>query len=149
MNIKIRNFLNEEIELKLRVGLYTVKDFMGKDIPGLAIVADCLDESGNATEQFSVLTKSFGEHIGLKNCAYMDLNNCPFGEQLLELGVAQNTGFTKQSGFCTYPLYHFDESFLKDVGGSEYETYSQAHDKCNALMSCGDEEIDEINDIKM
>ena len=32
-------------------------------------------------EAFALITKSFGEFIGMKNCAFMDLNNCPFANK--------------------------------------------------------------------
>ena len=51
----------------------------------------------------------------MKNCAYIDTNNCDFTDQLLEQGIAQPTGFTKHSGFCEYPLWVFDEEKLKEA----------------------------------
>lgn len=78
-------------------------------------------------EQYAVLTASFGEFIGLKDCAYIDVNNCPFADQLLAQGIAESTPYTKQSGFCTYPLWHFNGDFLKDIGASNYEKYSAGY----------------------
>lgn len=46
--------------------LYTVYDFMGKELPGLAIVLDMPIQGADEKEQFAILTKSFGEFIGLK-----------------------------------------------------------------------------------
>ena len=55
---------------------------------------------------FANFTLNFCEFIGMKNCAYVDTNNCWFADELLETGIAQNTGFTKISGYCKYPWYH-------------------------------------------
>ena len=35
-------------------------------------------QGADEKEQFAILTKSFEEFIGLKNSAYVDINNCPF-----------------------------------------------------------------------
>ena len=55
------------------------------------------------------LTVSFGEFIGLKDSAYIDTNNCRFAQQLLDQGIAVDTGLRKSSGFCEYPLWGFQE----------------------------------------
>ena len=126
MEIELNDYFGSQLKLKPRVELYSVKDFMGKQIPGLAIVFDTADEY---SEPYGVLTKSFGEMIGLKDCAYVDTNNFPFANQLLESGIAEDTGFTKQSGFCTYPLWRFREDFLIECGGEKYKEYSEAYDR--------------------
>ena len=125
----ITNFLGEKIELALSVGLYTVEDFMGESLPGLAIVMDQVNTENGEKEPCGLLTVSFGEFISLKNCAYIDTNNCPFAEQLLEQGIAQPTGYHKESGFCSYPLWQFNEDFLKSAGAENYHEYSEAYDK--------------------
>jgi len=84
-------------------------------------------------EPFAKLTVSFGEFISIKNAAYIDTNNCPFADQLLKYGIAKKTGFTKNSGYCSYPLWIFNEDFLKEIGGEEYEWYSSMFDKHIAL----------------
>ena len=123
---KIKNILGEEITVIPRMFLYSVKDFMGKPmtIPGIQRYW----ETDGAEEPFATLTKSFGEFIGAKNTAYIDTNNCDFAKQLLIYGFARNTGLTKNSGFCSYPLWVFDESFLAEIGGEQYQQYSKAFD---------------------
>lgn len=109
-----------------KVELYSVKDFLGKELPGLAIVlADADDQS------YNTLTVSFGEFIGVKNCAYVDTNNNDpeIIQAFVDAGYAKDTGFTKHSGFCVYPLYCFNEDFLKSAGGKKYDEYSAAYDK--------------------
>ena len=117
-----------KIRLKPRVELYDTRDYMGTQMPGLAIVLDEVDQNENVTEQYAVLTVSFGEFLTLKNCAYIDTNNCPFVPQLLAEGIAQDTGYSKISGFCEYPLWVFKENFLKEIGGEKYEQYSEQFD---------------------
>ena len=125
MEIEFKDYFGEQLKLKPRVELYSVKDFTGKKMPGLAVVFDTADED---PEQYGVLTVSFGEMIGMKDCAYIDVNNFPGAEQLLGKGIAEDTGFTKRSGFCEYPLWHFKKEFLEECGGDNYRRYYEAYD---------------------
>ena len=99
---QITDCFGEQVTLQPRLGLYSVTDFGGQEMPGLAIILDRLGSTPEETEQYAVLTTSFGEFIGAKDCAYIDTNNCYFAPQLLEQGFAENTGLTKSSGFCQY-----------------------------------------------
>ncbi len=128
MQLKIKDFEGKEVNISPSVGLYRVKDYMGKQLYGLAILLDRVDAQGQNAEPYGVLTKSFGEFIGQKNCAYIDTHNNPFAEQLLEAGIAEQTPFDKQSGFYRYPLWHFKESFLQEVGGAAYLVYCDTFD---------------------
>ena len=106
---------------------------MGQEKHGLAIVLDTVSEE---PEQYAVLTKSFGEFIGMKDCAYIDRNNCPFADQLLDLGIAESTPMERQSGFCSYPLWHFREEFLREIGPENYAAYAEGYGQ----MSCEQDE---------
>lgn len=123
MKLEIKNYFGETVELVPKVALYSVKDFMGKELPGLAVLLETTDGY-----PYADLTVSFGEFIGLKNCAYVDTNNCDFASQILEQGVARETGFHKTSGFCPYPLWEFSEDFLRAAGEEAYQKYSDAYD---------------------
>ena len=114
MTYKITIIGDREVEVTPKVQLYSVKDFMGKNLHSLAVNLEWVNPESGMLEPFALLTKSFGEFIGAKNCTYIDTNNCPFAEQLLKYGIARDTGFTKQSGFCKYPLWEFKEEFLKE-----------------------------------
>ena len=138
--LKIKDFFGEEVTLQPRLELYSVTDFMGKEMPGLAVVLDQLGRTPEETEQYAVLTVSFGEFISVKNSAYIDTNNCYFAQQILEQGVAQDTGLSKSSGFCQYPLWQFNEDFLREIGGANYEEYVRQFD---AYMPFSDFEEDE------
>lgn len=108
-----------------------------------------LIQGADEKEQFAILTKSFEEFIGLKNSAYVDINNCPFAPQLLNRGFAKDTGLYKESGFCSYPLWTFDETVLKETGGEKYERYARAYDEYMessfiGMMGAEDETGEEI-----
>ena len=92
MTLKIMNLFGEQVTLQPRVELYSVTDFMGRELPGLAIVLDEVTGSPDGLEEYAFLTVSFGEFISIKNSAYIDTNNCPFAEQLLSQGIAEPTG---------------------------------------------------------
>ena len=72
--------------------------------------------------------------------AYVDTNNCPFADQLLAQGIAIDTGLTKQSGFCTYPLWQFNEDFLKGANAKIYDLYSENFDEYMESVNPSDDE---------
>ncbi len=139
MQFNIKDYFGSQVTVEPSVELYSVRDFMGKELPGLAVELNEVDSDGIKTP-YTMLTTSFGEFISIKNAAYIDTNNCPFAEQLLEQGIAQPTGLTKSSGFCQYPLWIFNEDFLKEHGGESYQKYS---DEFDSYINQGDEDIDE------
>ena len=59
-------YTGEKIRLKPRVELYDTRDYMGKQMTGLAIVLDEVDQNENVTEQYAVLTVSFGDFLTMK-----------------------------------------------------------------------------------
>ena len=94
-----------------------------------AVVDQYIDRMNLVTEvQDPIITVSFGEFIGPKNCVYIDLNNKPWAEQLLAQGFAKETDFKKKSGFCTYPLWELDEDMLNECGGKKYKQYLKARE---------------------
>lgn len=125
--LTFKNFLGQEVEAIPKLFLYDVPDFMGKRMTIIGIQLYTVEDG--IIEPYATLTKSFGEFIGAKNCAYIDTNNYSFAPQLLKLGIAKQTAFTKESGFCSYPLWIFEEDFLKDIGGAEYERYCKEYDE--------------------
>ncbi len=137
-SLKIKDFFGNEVEVTPHLFLYQVTDYMGKTqtIPGINLTIN----TGQIEEPYATLTKSFGEFIGIKNCAYMDLNNCPFAITLLDLGIAKDTGYSKESGFCSYPLWVFKEDFFEEIGGEKYEQYSKDYEE--AMHPSFDEDDD-------
>ena len=87
MEYIITDSRGNQIVLEPKLALYSVRDFTGKEMPGLAIDLIDITNKDDAVEYHS-LTVSFGEFIGMKNCAYVDTNNCSFAEQLLKQGIA-------------------------------------------------------------
>lgn len=126
------NFLGRQIELIPKIFLSTVPDFSGYEQKNIGISFEWEGEYG--LEPFAVLTKNFGEFLALKNAAYVDTNNCPFAKELLTQGIAIDTGVTKRSGFCEYPLWEFNEDFLKSVDETTYEEYSNSFDAYMKFM---------------
>lgn len=66
MILTITDWAGDRISLEPRVELYSVRDFMGKELPGLAIVLDEVSSTPEEAEEYAVLTVSFGEFISLK-----------------------------------------------------------------------------------
>lgn len=111
MTFEIKDYFETPVILEPRVELYTVYDFMGKELPGLAIVLDMPIQGADEKEQFAILTKSFGEFIGLKNSAYVDINNCPFAPQLLNLDLLKILDSTKKVGSAPTLYGHLRKPF--------------------------------------
>lgn len=135
--VKLKAF-DKEWELTPEVTAILVPDFMGREQLNIGINLYTEDENG--LKAFAELTKHFNEFIGQKNCAYVDTNNCPYAEQLLEQGIAVDTGLTKQSGYCSYPLWLFNEDFLKSVNGKIYDLYSESFDEYMESMHSEEDE---------
>lgn len=135
--VKIKAF-DKEWELIPEVTAIIAPDFMGTE--QLNIGLNLYTEGESGLEPFAVFTKHFGEFIGQKNCAYVDTNNCPFADQLLTQGIAIDTGLTKQSGFCTYPLWQFNEDFLKGANAKLYDLYSESFDEYMESMHPSEDE---------
>ena len=127
--LEIKDIFGKTVTLIPKVELYSVRDFMGKEMPGLALDLYMVDEEYGGLEPYATLTKSFGEFISIKNSAYIDTNNCYFADQLLGQGIAEATPLKKGSGFCIYPLWVFKEEFLQQIGGEKYQEYVRAYDQ--------------------
>lgn len=108
------------------VELYIVHDFMGKELPGLAI--ELFDAA--AKEPYGILTVCFGEFIAIKNAAYIDSNNMPpeILKACLDAGIAKETILSKSASFGkSYPLWIFDEDFLRNNGSMNYRDYETVY----------------------
>ena len=127
MKYTITDYFGDRVELEPCLELYTVRDFMGKEMPGLAIQLYFVDEEFGEPELYEDLTVCFGEFISLRNAAYIDTNICYFAPQLLEQGIAKDTGLKKHSGFWEYPLWVFEEDFLREIGAENYKKYIEAY----------------------
>ena len=139
MELKVDSFDNEIDVVTPRLELYAVRDNNGKPCHGLAVLLDCKEGV------YACVTVSFGTYIRYKNAAYIDTNNCPWAEKLLtEAGVAKKTSRTYASGFCAYPLYVFDEKFLREIGEENYETYLRDYEQLAAELAANGKKPPEI-----
>lgn len=129
--LTIKDIAGKEVKLIPELVMVDVHDFMNEEQHNIGLQLYVEDEYG--LEPYATLTVNFGEFIGAKDCAYIDTNNCSFAYQLLAQGIARDTGLTKHSGFCTYPLWKFDADFLKEVNSSLYERYSSEYNRAMDL----------------
>lgn len=148
--IVVDEWSGEKVTVEPELGLYAAYDFMGNKMPILGIQLYSYDEDGYR-EPYATLTTNFGEFIGAKDCAYIDTNNNSFAAQLLTMGFCQDTGFTKNSGFCVYPLWKFDKDFLKaiDVHGL-YDVYEKKFDEYmeeGAKLPLCDRELEVLQEV--
>lgn len=121
-----------EIELIPELMVFVIPDIIGDQQHNIGI--NLYREGENGLEPFAILTKNFDEFVCQKFCAYVDTNNFPFANQLLEQGIAEDTGITRQSGFCNYPLWRFNEDFLKSINESLYWLYYGEYDEYTRSM---------------
>ena len=149
MNYQITTFTGEKRLIKPRLELYSQKAFMNEDMPGIAIMIDDVTAGEYEAEPYCDLTTSFGEFIGMKNCAYIDTNNCDFADQLQSQCLASDTGFYKASGFCKYPLWQFEEGTLRQIDNDVYQKYSDAYDGYMASMYGDEPDEDGIQEISL
>lgn len=64
-------------------------------------------------EAFAHLTVNLVNEQCPADCAYLDTNNFPQGEEFVKKNhLATFTGHYGHSGYCTYPLYRFDMDAL-------------------------------------
>ena len=140
----VRGVTGTLVELTPEVVLYNSIDYMGKPQFNLGIRLYCKDSG--TLEPYANLTVNFHEFIGMKNYAYIDTNNCPFASEILKTGIARDTGLTKQSGYCTYPLWEFDKKFLEQIGGETYQLYSDKYDENMEKAFADDEDMDESDE---
>ena len=99
----VSGFNDEKFELTPHLRLIEVTDFMGEKMHNISLNFTHMEDG--AEMPFANFTLNFGEFIGMKDCAYVDTNNCWFADEILKTGIAEDTGLTKISGFCKYPLF--------------------------------------------
>lgn len=66
----------------------------------IALIAGTKEPAGTVTVNISDMSPTL---------ACIDINNMPgIFEVLIEAGLAEDTGYTIESGYCTYPIVRFD-----------------------------------------
>ena len=78
MILTITDWAGDRVSLEPRVELYSVRDFMGEELPGLAIVLDEVGSTPDRAEEYAVLTVSSGFRSAAKQGRYIDTNNMLF-----------------------------------------------------------------------
>ena len=111
MTFEIKDYFETPVILEPRVELYTVYDFMGKELPGLAIVLDMPIQGADEKEQFAILTKSFEEFIGLKNSAYVCRTTVPLRRSCSIVDLLKILGSTKKVGSAPTLYGHLMKPF--------------------------------------
>ena len=82
----ISGFNDEKYEITPHLKLVEVTDFMGKKQHNIGVSFTHIEDG--AKMPFANFTLNFGEFIGMKNCAYVDTNNCWFADEILETNIA-------------------------------------------------------------
>ena len=148
--LEIVDSFGDSVQVEAELGLYAARDFMGNKMPNLGVQLYSYDEDGYR-EPYATLTVNFGEFLSARDCAYVDTNNCPWAGQLLEMGLCKDTGFTKESGWCSYALWKFDKEFLKEIDGDGlYDTYEKKFEdymKNGAQAPLKDREMMVVGDV--
>ena len=100
-----------EYEIKLQLTQYADGQ--------LALTSTCYDKEYDFWEPFGTFTVNLNYNDNdpaPEDCAYLDTNNMPNVEDWIkENGLGEPTGLTKQSGYCTYPLYRLDIAKIKSI----------------------------------
>lgn len=87
------------------------------------IYVSIVSEEEGYLEPYADLTVNFDETLPSYH-AYIDVNNLSTAEEFIrENGLGEPTGKVKLSGFCSYPLYKFNEDRLKEVCKKGIEAY--------------------------
>lgn len=91
-----KDFDDEEIKVNLTAGRYTNNTLY----LGIVDVED--------GELYADLTVNLRDSF-LTNANYLDTNNSKYVEEFMtKYKLGEFTGIMSRSGFCEYPLYHFD-----------------------------------------
>jgi len=116
-----------------KLGFYTQFDpVVNKEMLGLAILSyENGQPYGYATKNVPNRFLGKPEFIGLQNAAYVPAEEVFRDKELLEKGIAQDTGFTRELdmeyGCIVYPLWLFDEEWLRSlevIGNYTYDDYA-------------------------
>ena len=94
----VSGFNDEKFELTPHLRLIEVTDFMGEKMHNISLNFTHMEDG--AEMPFANFTLNFGEFIGMKDCAYVDTNNCWFADEILKTGIAEDTGLTKAANLC-------------------------------------------------
>ena len=104
--MKIRGY-GKEYTVEAKKGMYQNGN--------LCIQLLCLNEEFGYMEPYAKLTVNLQDGLA-SDLAYVDTNNVPGAEDFINTyGLGVNTGVTRRSGYCTYPLYRFYTDVIEDM----------------------------------
>lgn len=96
--------------------VFSQSRYCQNDTPSLMMM---LVEDGEVTEPFGHVSVNLGNipeswFVPGKIPVFLDTNNTPGLVEFIEKNhLGTDTGYARQSGFCTYPLYLLDEKALE------------------------------------
>lgn len=115
MTLKLNSQFEGEVSVSLEINSYLNNGCM---YIGLVM-------QGEYPEPYGDLTVNLVEKVP-DYCGYVDLNNMPELEEFIDKNnLGEFTGLTQKSGFCEYPLYHFNAERLRELcpeGMKAYES---------------------------
>lgn len=102
------------MELKIYNTAYNVRAERSKYQNNGSLAVVLMDN--DTEETVAVITVNLPDGFAGDEYQYVDTNNCPWAPKFLEDNkLAEPVGFSTPSGFCTYPLYKFDLSLIKEM----------------------------------
>ena len=105
------------MKLKTEFGKFNVSLYVDRYAEGSVLYIGLIDD--DTKEPFANLTRNIPDQyipctIRELNSAPVDVNNCPWAEEFIKkYKLGSKTETLVHSGFCTYPVYQFDERTLK------------------------------------
>ena len=100
-------------------------------------------EDDGEIDHYCYLTLNVDELVTPKNAAYVNPVYCNFTDQLLQTGIAEDTGIRKKVDEITYHLWVFKQEFLEDLHDINYHKYSKRYDECIDSMNLNPSETED------
>lgn len=100
-------------------------------------------EDDGEIDHYCYLTLNVDELVTPKNAAYVNPVYCNFTDQLLQTGIAEDTGIRKTVDEITYHLWVFKQEFLEDLHDINYHKYSKRYDECIDSMNLNPSETED------
>ena len=99
----------------------------------LAVLMGIVNEDGELEYDECLTVNLCDPRQAGKGMAFIDINNCPWAEEWLKKNnLAEPAGYSRQSGFVTYPLYKWNtKAFFTKEPDCEYEVDLEYYDTEN------------------
>lgn len=88
---------------------------------------DYWDEELEIRDSWCDLTVNIGKLPYLHSAIDIDLSGEDKIRFLVENGIAEDTGKSLLSGFCTFPIFRFHEDKLRELNPEVFDAYAKAH----------------------